>query len=254
MKVLHAKIWLKGLIIASFLVICGFSAQIDFAIAQFFYRKDAQGVAHFYQSALTDFLYTYGDKAGWLLAILGLIVYLLTLFSPRFKKWRPAALLLLLTFFIGAGLIVNGLFKAYWGRPRPLQVIEFGGKHTYRPFYQPNFHQGSEPEKSFPSGHTAMGFYFLTLCFIGKRYNYQKIYGWGVFFCLFLGCGLMITRIVQGGHFLTDTLFGMLIMWLTSYFFDWLLFEKWYSPATLKEYQQEHDVCRYPSTSRRSPE
>ncbi|MCE2981992.1 MAG: phosphatase PAP2 family protein, partial [Parachlamydia sp.] len=103
-----------------------------------------------------------------------------------------------------------------WGRPRPRQVQAFGGTHPFIPFYQPSFH-ALERFKSFPSGHSSMGFYFFSLVFLGRQQRNKKLVqcGWGM--ALGLGAALSLARIAQGGHFLSDTLFSGLIMWGTAW-------------------------------------
>lgn len=130
-----------------------------------------------------------------------------------------------ITLTLGAGLITNMGLKEYWGRPRPKQVIEFGGKHEYRPFWHPNFHTRHDPQRSFPSGHVAMGFYFLSLYLVGKRYNNVPLKRSGLFLVAFLGGGLMIARIAQGGHFFSDVLFSPILMWYVAKASDWLVFD-----------------------------
>ena len=120
-----------------------------------------------------------------------------------------------LTLVVGAGLITNSVLKEYWGRPRPKQVVEFGGKLDYRPFWQPNLEATREPQKSFPSGHVAMGFFYLSLIIVGRHYKNRLLFGLGLFLTLFWGIGLMIARVAQGGHFLSDVIVSPIIMWLT---------------------------------------
>lgn len=235
--------WLKILLGAGFLLFLIFSAEIDLAVARIFFHQAPDGSGQFFQSPLTEFLYNYGSFFGLIPAILAAVLYLLSFFSSQLKKWRPAALTLMLTLAIGAGILINGLFKEFWGRPRPKQVIEFGGKHPFRPFYQPNFHHRADPEKSFPSGHTAMGFYFITFCFIGKRYRNQWIYWFGFTMTLCLGFGLLLTRIAQGGHFLTDTVFSIIIMWSVAYLVDRMLLKRYViHVVTSREYPLSSDA------------
>ncbi|HBH49073.1 MAG TPA: PAP2 family protein, partial [Bacteroidales bacterium] len=41
------------------------------------------------------------------------------------RRW---ALMMILTIVLGPGLLVNATFKDNWGRPRPNEIVEFGGK------------------------------------------------------------------------------------------------------------------------------
>jgi len=52
------------------------------------------------------------------------------LLSPRI------ALFLVCSFAIGPGLIVNGILKPTWARPRPVFVQEFGKQQTFEPWWK----------------------------------------------------------------------------------------------------------------------
>lgn len=167
-----------------------------------------------------QFLFRYGELFGLFSGGLAAFCFLLSFPCTKLKKWRPASLTLTLTLILGAGLITNTLLKGYWGRPRPKQIIEFGGHHTYRPFWRPNFERDREPQKSFPSGHVAMGFYYLSLCLVGKRYKNPFLFRVGLCLTVGLGGSLMITRVAQGGHFVSDVLASALLMWLVALLMD----------------------------------
>jgi len=76
--------------------------------------------------------------------------------QEKFKKIRIYAVYVFLAVALGPGLVVNSVFKPYWGRPRPREVTEFSGKYQYRPFYIPEV--GAQG-KSFPCGHCSMLFH-----------------------------------------------------------------------------------------------
>jgi lipid A 4'-phosphatase len=117
------------------------------------------------------------------------------------------------------------VLKEHWGRPRPRQIVEFGGNEQFRPYYEPFFGSASVVMRSFPSGHSTCGFYFFCLYFIGKRGNSKLLQRAGITIGILLGTLLSAARIVQGGHFMTDVLISALIMWLTCYIIDYVLFE-----------------------------
>jgi membrane-associated PAP2 superfamily phosphatase len=79
--------------------------------------------------------------------------------------------------------------------------------------------------KSFPSGHSTCGFYFLCLYFAGRRTSSRLLQALGLGIGLGYGILLSVVRIVQGGHFISDCLFAALLMWEVAYFVDWLVFE-----------------------------
>lgn len=181
---------------------------------------------HFSSDAVFDFIYDYGRLPAVMLflAALGLLVASYCMSSLR--KWRPAALALTVVMILGPGLVVNALLKDHWGRPRPKQTIEFGGKQLFRPYYKPNFTKQPEPSKSFPCGHCSMGFYFFALALVGKRYGIRSVFYGGMILAFTVGGALSVARIMQGGHYLSDILMSALIMWITALCVDWFIFGK----------------------------
>lgn len=207
--------YLKWLLLPALCVVLApFTPYLDLAISKAFFED-----GHFFNNGFTAFLYKYGELVGFGFGGFACTVYLFS------KRWRKHALVLILTGLLGTGLIVNAVLKDHWGRPRPKQLAEFGGKHAYRPFYQPNFHP-EERQKSFPSGHVAVGFYYLALCVVARRVESRWLFWVGVFLTAFWGGGLFFARLAQGGHFFSDALFSILIMWEVALFFDWLIFDK----------------------------
>lgn len=155
-------------------------------------------------------LYRYGEIPGVLLGVGGLIGWLICRARKGYRRWSRYFIVILLSVIIGPGLLVNGILKPVWGRPRPRQVQEFGGTLTYRHMSQPDlFGQG----RSFACGHCAMGFVFLSLL-VFRREKPGLAYA-GAAIGVLLGGALGITRVVQGGHFLSDVVWSMGIVSLT---------------------------------------
>src|SRR5262249_46594303 len=99
-----------------------------------------------------------------LLAGCGAVVALLTLRTARLGTASRAGWFLLFLLAIGPGLIVNVGFKQNWGRPRPVEVQEFGGDYAFTPVGSPGPVQ--KHNSSFPSGHAAIAFYMLAPAFL----------------------------------------------------------------------------------------
>ena len=135
-----------------------FTPTIDFYCAEYFYTPETG----FYNNAFFACLFKYGELFGLATGVFAAGVFALSLFPPEMEKMEERGFDDGLTLALGAGLMTNLGFKEYWGRPRPKQVVEFGGKHAYRPFWNPDLHTRHDPQRSFPSGHVAMGFYFLS--------------------------------------------------------------------------------------------
>jgi lipid A 4'-phosphatase len=185
---------------------------------------DRRLAAHFFRSGdgwylakapLWAWLHAYGTIPGLILTLGALAVWLTGLYVPGLQAWRRPCLLVVLTTVIGAGLLVNAVLKQYWGRPRPDQTIEFGGKWEYRPIFSPGTPgQGA----SFPCGHCTMGFVFLAM--MGFRRQKKVLAVGGAAAGMVLGVFLSAARIVQGAHFLSDTIWSLGIITITFTVFD----------------------------------
>jgi lipid A 4'-phosphatase len=161
--------------------------------------------------AIWMYLYQYGTIPGIILTLVCLILWLISFFQERLARWRPYLLLVVLTTAIACGLLVNGILKSYWGRPRPNQITEYGGYYQYRNVFPPGT---AGKGASFPSGHSAMGFAFLSLVFLKKRSN--RIAYAGLSAGLILGGLLSAARLVKGAHFPTDMLWSLGIVLMTA--------------------------------------
>ena len=149
-------------------------------------------------------LYQYGTIPGLIVTLAALVGWFAARFRRSLAVWRPYCLLVVLTTVICSGILVNAVLKQYWGRPRPDQVTIFGGQWTYRDVHAPGIPgQGG----SFPCGHCAMGFTLVSLFGFHRRSRLMAYAGGGA--GLVLGGALSATRIVQGAHFLTDTLWSL---------------------------------------------
>jgi len=211
------RAWLWPLI--SLALFTPFSSEIDLAIANYFYQENG----HFPSNDFYTFMFNYGVLPTQLVFVAASLIFLGSYVLTKWKKWRSASLLMILTLAIGSGLITHALLKDHWGRPRPKQVIEFGGSQAFRPYYRPNFFHQPEPSKSFSCGHCTMGFYFFALALVGRLLNKRWLFWLGLLLAFGLGSILSWTRMAQGGHFFSDTLASAIVMWLTAYIsYKWI--------------------------------
>jgi len=143
----------------------------------------------------------------WLPDILGVV-------PTRLKRWRRPALFVMLALVVGPGLLVNSVFKEQWGRARPSQIQEFGGKAEFTPAWV--ITDQCEKNCSFVSGHASVGFVLLVFAFISRRP--------GLWFAIGISAGglLGFMRMGQGGHFLSDVIFSFYAV----YFAAWAV-HKW---------------------------
>ncbi len=165
-----------------------------------------------------------GDKGAWaalyhfgtlpaLAVCAGALLILIAGFrNAQIARLRRPALFLILLMAIGPGLLANAILKDNWGRPRPRDVVVFGGRESFEKVLSidPNS-QG----KSFPCGHATMGFFFIGGYYLFHRQRRVLAFG---FFLFGLAFGGLIgwARVVQGGHFPSDVLWAGGLTWLTA--------------------------------------
>lgn len=133
----------------------------------------------------------------------------------RIALIRARSWFLFLLIVIGPGLLVNGGLKSLWGRPRPLQCQDFGGELKFRQVGE--WTQQKFPNSSFPSGHASIAFFLMGPAFIVRSSQFVARRLW---FCggLGYGCAMGATRVLQGGHFLSDVLWAGMIVYVVGVF------------------------------------
>lgn len=155
-------------------------------------------------------IYKYGTLPGWTLGIGAMALWLI-----RFRRRDRAATLgafCALTVLLGPGLFVNTVLKPHFHRPRPNQLVCFGGGHAFAPVLVPS---GTDETRSFPSGHASMGFYLMTPAFLFLRRKPRRAI---VILLVGMSAGglLGLTRIVQGRHFPSDILWAWAVVYYSS--------------------------------------
>ncbi|MDZ7340710.1 MAG: phosphatase PAP2 family protein [candidate division KSB1 bacterium] len=186
--------------------------DLDIKIQRLFYRGDSTSVWFQKDNPFWRFGYHYGTLPAILLAFAAVVGLVLSWIKPRLKSWRRYFLLIILTLIIGPGLLVNAIFKDHWGRPRPRQVQEFGGKWEFKEVWEP----GTPGKgKSFPCGHCSMGFFFITLYYGWKRKRRWLAYS-SLIFSIAMGLFIGFARISQGGHFFSDVIWSAGLTYLTA--------------------------------------
>lgn len=200
-----------------------FTPELDLSFAKAFYKAEIISFTH---SKWLKTIYHWGVIPGLLTGAISVFILISSYFHAPWRTFRTPALSLILSLALGSGLIINVILKDNWNRPRPKQVVEFGGQQHYRPYYSPNFETPPEPSRSFPSGHASMGFFFFSLCLVARRHGSKALFISGVALTVTLGFLLSVTRIAQGGHFFSDTVIAAYIMWYTALTIDWWLYDK----------------------------
>ncbi len=111
-------------------------------------------------------------------------IYVFNRFSKRmlFGVDGKKVVYLFLVLIIGAGLIVNVMFKDNFGRARPRDIVEFGGSAQFTPAFVVS--SACDRNCSFSSGDSAGAFFSLAfiLAFRRKRATDTVGVGFGVWF------------------------------------------------------------------------
>ena len=130
------------------------------------------------------------------LAIAKVLPWSLPGLSARAAAWLTAAYLL------GPGLLVNGILKVLWGRPRPIEVIEFGGTLPFVDWWDAG---GACPSNcSFVSGEAAAAAWLFGPAMLVPA-------AWRPIAVTLVAAFFIVTsalRVTAGAHFVTDVLIG----------------------------------------------
>lgn len=215
----------KTFLIFTFVAVLVFALfpQLDLDTSSLFYHK-GEG---FYLSDFWIFHFLY-KRVGWILGVTVLALLLYLFYQIKTGKQahylnKKGITFLLLFLLLGPGLITNVLIKEHSGRVRPVQIEQFGGQKAFTPYYRMD--GACEHNCSFISGHAAAGFFFLAF---GYLLHSRMI------FLLALGFGVLmaLTRVAQGGHFLSDVVFTLIINLIVLKILYYLFFKK---EATLEK-------------------
>jgi len=116
-------------------------------------------------------------------------------------------------------IFVNLVLKNFWGRGRPNDVIELGGKEIFSPWYE--ISNACETNCSFVSGDASVGFSIIILYLVTKKTIF-------LYTSVIAGLVLGLIRIMAGGHFLSDVFFaGFFVVTLNIILFE--LYKKYYA-------------------------
>ncbi|MFX1408938.1 MAG: phosphatase PAP2 family protein [Promethearchaeota archaeon] len=136
--------------------------------------------------------------------VISIMIFLFFTYKKNWENYRNIGALIILLAILNPLLFVQ-ITKVLCGRIRFRDLAV--NYSNYTPWFLPP--GPSSSGTSFPSGHTAMGWMFLPILIIIKKYKWKNpirvlvtalILGWG----LFVG----ISRVVIGAHFASDVLFS----------------------------------------------
>lgn len=187
--------------------------QIDHAVSSFFFAAVPCGegsgpaVCGSFPATAGEFLATVRQVLHYL-PMVAAIVILAALFKELFdgRGFRNDrtrfATTALAAFILGPGLLVNGLLKDHWGRPRPITTDLFGGNLPFVPAGEMS--NACSSNCSFVSGEAASIFWLICLVPLLPA-------GWRRAGAVLLTIVAVFTsglRIAFGGHYLSDVVLG----------------------------------------------
>ncbi|CUI85139.1 phosphatase PAP2 family protein [Achromobacter xylosoxidans] len=136
---------------------------------------------------------------------------------PAWRSLRGPALALALTCMAGQLAITQ--LKHYTTLPRPYDLDTLGG---YTPYPQSWWTwDRSKAGGALPSGHAGAGYSLLALYFAGWAVGRPGWRWWGLAVGIAAGLAFSAVRILQGAHFLSQTLWSAALMWLLAALFFW---------------------------------
>lgn len=210
--------------------------DIDLAVARLFYVEPRHFL--FNHSVVAGALRWSFRALTWGTAIAAVIGIILALARRQhlFGLGLPEWIFLALVLITGPGLIANTMLKDNWARPRPIHVVEFGGPDKFTPVLERS--GACERNCSFVSGEASATFaLFFAIAMLARRRR-AELMAAGIAAGSFAG----LIRMGEGGHFLSDVVFGAVFMALDVALIYWLVFhvlvprareEAWWHERTL---------------------
>ena len=194
-------------------LIFGIRPDLDLKLAALFFDPERQG---FWRAYDPTYLRA-RDVAVWLTTLVAMpaVVALVVKFvRPRRPLLIPgrAVVLMLVTLALAPGVVANVVLKEHWGRPRPIDVAEFGGDEHFRPWWDP---RGDCPKNcSFIAGEPSGAFWTMAGAAVVPPQWRALAYGSALAF----GAAVGVLRMAAGAHFFTDVVFAgvfsFLVIWL----------------------------------------
>jgi lipid A 4'-phosphatase len=201
--------------------IFAFAPTLDLEVASFFHELAIRpDVANLY--AKVEFVRDLSSLITIATIAPAIIVVAMKIFRPKRPTFMSsrAALFLILSLTLGPGILVNGLLKEGWARPRPGMVTEFGGDYVFKPWWDP---RGTcDSNCSFVSGEASSAIWMVAPAVLAPApWNYVAV-GAAVVY----SAAIAFLRMLVGGHFLTDVIFAgiftCLVVWVVhGFFYRW---------------------------------
>ena len=205
-------------------VICAVDPQLDLDIAGAFFDP----ARHLFDVNAQMWVQHTREAARVLITLIVLPAFLAVIGKLIWPQRRMliearAALFLIATLALGPGLLTNVILKDHWGRPRPIDVRQFGGDYRFTSWWDP---RGDCPNNcSFIAGEPSGAFWTLAPAALAGPELQPLAYAAALAF----GAGVGVLRIAAGAHFFSDVVFAGVFMYLLIWLIHGLIY-RW--PAT----------------------
>ncbi|MFY9589923.1 phosphatase PAP2 family protein [Rickettsia endosymbiont of Halotydeus destructor] len=211
-------VYISMFISGTILIILILFPQLDIDFSKFFYHTNNGFI--YKNTAVVRFLFLsipILTKAIVIISLLSAFYYFIKYRKSIFLSW---SFYILITVAIGPGLIVNYALKENFGRARPAQIENFGGEKDFTGALL--ITNQCDSNCSFSSGHAAMGYYFTSLAYILPHIYFSWVYITALLFGSLVG----FSRILMGGHFISDVTASCFIILLVNHvlYLVWLKF------------------------------
>ena len=213
--IIYTMIVLSGLSLILLIVY----PDLDIKFSEFFYSSSAGFIYQKNPIVLFVFQATPIATKIFLVICLSYILFNLIQNKGLKKTILSSTFYLVITIAVGPGLIVNYILKDHFGRARPSQIAYFHGTKEFAPAF--SISNQCNTNCSFSSGHAAISYYYTSLAYIVSSIYFIRIYSSFIIFGSIVG----FTRILMGGHFLSDVIASCFIILIINHLF-FLLWQK----------------------------
>lgn len=192
--------------------------QLDLTASAYFYH---QNVFLLHQTHWASWVRNGLEGSVGIFITLSFVGLMIRCWKPQWISISSRVLIFwLFSFILVPGIIVNSLLKSYWNRPRPYEILRFGGDYVYQKVWIIGQHHLSN--SSFVCGDCAAAFAFF--CLIpATPHRYRS---WIIALVLCFAGLLGFIRLAQGGHFLSDVLLAYCIDYVVIILLYWAIFRK----------------------------
>lgn len=218
------SLWINNYLVNISLIITAFLTfllvlfpEVDISFSQLFFSEESGFL--YQENFLVYQLYALLPLLTklFILVCLLYLVYLVVKYRSYKRILRSGVFFLVIAAAISPGLVVNEVFKENFGRARPRHIEEFNGKREFTGAF--TMSDQCKRNCSFSSGHAAMGYFLTAIAYTTNLLYFNRIYLIGIVFGSLVG----LSRIVMGGHFLSDVLASAFVV----LFLDHVIFILW---------------------------